>query len=161
MLEVRYVNASTLRREHTPRLLRYLLDRGADEFTITVMALQDTLAPFADAFEDELGPFERDMASRRMVTASMPGEVVRPVRIWELNEASLARLLTFLDDGLFHSPAGPDGWLEDLAVFRAGELVLGVASHESEGVLRLTPGEHREVTALGIPTEPTAESIEY
>ena len=143
------------------QLLRYLLERGADELTITVMALQETPAPFADAFEDEMAPFERTMAPRRIVTASGPDECVRAVRLWSLNEQSLERLLTFLDDGLFHSPAGPDGWLEDLTVYRKGELLLGIVSHEQEGVLRLTADEHREVAALGIRSELTAESVRY
>lgn len=161
MLEVRYLSERTVGRELGTRLLRYLLEHGADEFTITVMALQDTLAPFADAFEDELAPFARRIAPRRMVTAASPSETIHPVRLWALNERSLARLLTFLDDGIFHMPAGPDGWLEDLAMFRRGELMLGVASHEREAMLRLMPQEHREVAALGIPSEQTAEWLVY
>jgi len=128
------------------------MDRGADEFSITVMAMQDTQAPFADAFEDELGRFERDVAMREVVSDDMELEVVRPVRLWSLDEQSVERLLTFLDDGLFHSPAGPDGWLENLAIYRAGELVLGIVSHHREGVLRLTAGEYAALAALGIST---------
>ncbi|MEP6834126.1 MAG: hypothetical protein ABJB74_12060 [Gemmatimonas sp.] len=40
MLEVRYVFERSLRDERGPRLLRYLLEHGADEFSITVMALE-------------------------------------------------------------------------------------------------------------------------
>jgi hypothetical protein len=161
MLEVRYVFDHGLRGEHGPRLLRYLLEHGADEFSITVMALQDTAAPFADAFEDELAPYQCPVSRRRVLTASTPTDFVRPVRLWSFNEASLERLLSFLDEGLFHLPAGPDGWLEDLAVYRRGELLLGLVSHEREGVLRLTADEHREVAALGIASEATAEWISY
>lgn len=135
-----------------PRLLRFLMDRGADEFTITVMAMQDTQAAFADTFEDELGPFERDVAMREVVSDDMELGTVRPVRTWSLDRESLARLLTFFDDGLFHSPAGPDGWLENLAIHRAGELVFGIVSHHRAGVLRLAPGEYDALAALGIPT---------
>ena len=161
MLEVRYVLEHGLRGERGPRLLRFLLTHGADEFSITVMALQDTPAPFVDAFEDELAPYERPLAPRRTLTASTPTDVVRPVRLWTFNDASLERLLTFVDESLLHSPAGPDGWFEDLTIYREGELVLGLVSHEREGVLRLTPAEHREVAALGIPSEATAEWIGY
>lgn len=161
MLEVRYLSEHSLRDERGPRLLRYLLEHRADEFSITVMALQDTPAPFADAFEDELAPYERAVAPRRTLTASTPTDFVRPVRLWTFNEASLARLLTFLDNSLFHWPAGPDGWFEDLTIYRQRELVLGLVSHENEGVLRLTPDEHREVTALDIPSITTAEWISY
>lgn len=161
MLEVRYMSESGLRGDRGSRLLRYLIDHGADEFSITVMALQDTPAPFADAFEDELGPYELSVASRRVVADAESTGATRPVRLWALDDASFPRLLSFLDDGLFHCPPGPDGWLEDLAVYRRGELVLGIVSHEREGVLRLTPREHADVAALDIPSEPTASSISF
>ena len=161
MLVVRYVFEHSLRGERGPRLLRYLLEHGADEFSITVMALQDTPAPFVDAFEDELAPYERAVAPRRALTASTPTDFVRPVRLWTFNEASLERLLSFLDKGLFHWPAGPDGWLEDLTIYRQDELVLGLVSHEQQGVLRLTANEHHEVAALDIPSEVTGEWIGF
>ncbi len=161
MLEIRYIAEPELRGERGPRLLRYLLEHGADELTITVMALQDTPAPFADAFEDELAPFERATAPRRVVSASTSSERIRTVRLWSFTEQSLDRLLGFLDDGLFRSPAGPDGWFEDLAVYRKGELVLGIVSHEQEGVLRLSVREHAELAALGIRAELTGECVSY
>ncbi len=161
MLEVRYVSPRGLRGGRGVRLLRYLLERGADEFSIKVMALQDTLAPFADAFEDELGPFERDMAPRRVISRDTSPDLVRPVRLWSFDTDSLARLSSFLDEGVFHCPAGPDGWLEDLTIYRAGELVLGLVSHEQEGVLRLTPSELDEVAALDIAFDRSAESVSY
>lgn len=159
MLEVRYVFEHGLRGERSTRLLRYLLAHGADEVSITVMALEDTLAPFADAFEDELGAYSRPVASRRVLTRAATTDSTRDVRLWTFNEGSVGRILSFLDMGLFHCPAGPDGWLEDLTIYRHGELVLGLISHELVGVLRLTHPEHADVAALDIPTEPIAEGI--
>ena len=161
MFEIRYLSARSLRGERGTRLLRYLLEHGADEFSISVMALRDTPAPFADAFEDELGPYERPAARRRVISGADSHNPTRSVRLWSLNEESLERLLSFVDKGLFHWPAGPDGWLEDLTVYRRGELVLGLVSHEQEGVLRLTPRELVEVAALDVPCERTAEWIGY
>ena len=160
MLEVRYVFEHGLRGERGTRLPRYLLEHGADEFSITVMALQDTQAPFADAFEDELGPYERPVAARRVRTGVEAMELTRIVRLWAFTEASLLRILSFMDTGLFHCSAGPDGWLEDLTIYRRGELALGLVSHEQEGVLRLTHQEHAEVAALDIPSEPTVKWID-
>ncbi len=153
MFTVRYVSELSLRGERAERLLRYLLDHGADEFSITVMALRDAQAPFADAFEDELGPYERSPTSRRTFAVGDATNFPRTVRRWTLNASSLTRLLSFMDSGVFHSPAGPDGWLEDLAIYRHGELALGLLSHEQTGVLRLTLQEHMEVTTLGIRSE--------
>ena len=142
-------------------LLRFLLEQSSDEFSIAVMALQDTPAPFADAFDDELEPYERPAARRRVIVDADHPDLTRSVRLWTFNEESLEKLLSFLDSGLFLSPAGPDGWLENLTLYRRGELVLGLVSHEKEGVLRLTRQELAEVAALGIPFEPTAEWIGY
>ncbi|HVX41975.1 MAG TPA: hypothetical protein VHB25_20605 [Gemmatimonadaceae bacterium] len=125
------------------------------------MALQDTQAPFADAFEDELGPFERPAARRRVITGADGQDRSRDVRLWSLDETSLEHLSSFMDSGIFHVPAGPDGWLEDLTIYRRGELVLGLVSHEQEGVLGLTDAELAEVAALDIPFERTAEWISY
>jgi hypothetical protein len=160
-LEVRYVFEHGLRGDRGQRLLRYLQQQGADEFSITVMALQGTPAPFADAFEDELAPYEVAAARRRVVAGADTTSAVRSVRLWTLNAQSLARLLSFVDRDLFNWPAGPDGWLEDLTVYREGELVLGLVSHENEGVLRLTSQELAEVAGLGIAYETTAESIAF
>jgi hypothetical protein len=161
MLQVRYVFEHSLRDERGPRLLRYLLAQGADEFSITVMALQDTMAPFADAFEDELSPYERESAVRRVIAAESASDVMRVVRLWTFNEASITRLVSFIDTGLFYWPAGPDGWLEDLTIYRSGELVLGLVSHEHEGVLRLTQDEHDAVAALGVSSEVVGDSVGY
>lgn len=161
VLEVRYVFEHSVRGERGPRLLRYLLAHGADELSITIMALQDTPAPFADAFEDELGPYERPAARRRVVSDADKHDMTRSVRLWTFNEESLKRLLTFYDRGLFHSPPGPDGWLEDLTIYRRGELILGLVSDEQEGVLRLTRDELADVAALDIPFASTAEWIGF
>ncbi len=161
MLEVRYVFDQSLRAEDGQRLLGYLLTQGADQFSITVMALQDTRAPFADAFEDELAPYELTSASRRVLTTAFEGDLTRTIRLWTFNDSSLNRLLSFIDTGIFHWPAGPDGWLEDLTIYRDGELVLGLVSHEREGVLRLTRQEHDAVRALDIPSKTAGESVTY
>lgn len=131
----RRLGREQLRGERGAKLLHFLLERGADEFSVTVMALQDTQAPFADAFEDEMGKFE------------LEGDVRRR---WSFTERSLDRLLSFLDDDIVVCPAGPDGWLEDLAIYRGGELVLGILSHEQEGALILTRDEQADVDRRGV-----------
>lgn len=148
--EIRRLSREQLRGDRGAQLLRYLLQRGADEFSITVMALQDTQAPFADAFEDELAPFERAPDVRPVATKPDCAEAIREVRLWSFTEDSLVRLLSFLDDDIVMCPAGPDGWLEDLAVYRDGALVLGVTSHEQEGELWLTRDEQADVARLGV-----------
>ncbi|MHB0949566.1 MAG: hypothetical protein ACYC3Q_15975 [Gemmatimonadaceae bacterium] len=159
--EVRFIRDDGVEPELVAPLLQWLVARGADEFTVTVMALEDMQAPFADAFEDELEEFEKADAVRMLPSSSFGEEPTRSVRLWALDEESLPILLSYLEDGLFELAPGPDGWLEDLAIFRKGELVLGVVSHEREGVLRLTAREHEQVAALGVRATREAEWISY
>lgn len=150
MLEERVVSEEDLQGDRGPRLLRSLVERGADEFSITVMALHDTQSPFVDRFEDELEPYERPPAVRSVLTAADGLTEAHTVRLWTLDHTSLGLLLSFVDSSIFHWPAGPDGWFEDLTIYRRGELVLGLLSDERMGLLRLTQQEHAEVAALDI-----------
>ena len=146
----RHISPASVPPDATERLLRWLLAAGADELSVRVRALRDEPAAFADAFEDAMAPFALPNASRRVLADAAGADAEREVRLWTLSEASVAVLLPFVSRGLFHHDAGPAGWLEDLTVYRAGELVLGVVTHEQEGVLRLTPDEHAEVAAIGV-----------
>lgn len=161
MLEARFLSPSALPADATRRLLDWLLGHGADEFTVAVRALGGEPAPVADAFEDALAPFALPPAPRRVVRAATAAAVTRDVRRWALTAESLAALLTFLPGGLFAAQPGPSGWLEDLAIYRRGELLLGVGTHEREAVLRLTPAEHREAEALGVAASAMGEWIDH
>ena len=161
MLDARYLSPAGVTPDAARRLLDWLLARGADEFTVAVMALGGEPARVADAFEDALAPYELPVASRRVPSGAVGAAPTRDVRRWALTVESLTELLAFLPRGLFDAQPGPSGWLEDIAVYRRGELLLGVVTHEREGVLRLTPAEHREVEALGVTSSPTGESIHY
>ena len=161
MLDARYLSPAGVTPDAARRLLDWLLARGADEFTVAVMALGGEPARVADAFEDALAPYELPVAPRRVPSGAAGAAPTRDVRRWALTSDSLTELLAFLPGGLFDAQPGPRGWLEDLAIYRRGELLLGVVTHEREGVLRLTPAEHREVEALGVTSSPTGESIHY
>lgn len=147
--------------EASHRLLRWLLAHGADEFTISVMALADEPAPTADAFEDALAPFVLPIARRRVLGAAPATDLFREVRRWAFTVESLPALLRFLPGGLFEQEMGPAGWLEDLMVYRGEELVLGVVTPQREGVLRLTRAEHEQVEALRIPSSAAGEWVGY
>lgn len=159
--EVRYVREDGLEPPVAVALLRWLVAHGADEFSVTVMALEDMQAPFVDGFEDELEEFEKADEVRRLPASSLGEEPVRGVRLWALDEESLPILLSYMEDGPFELAPGPDGWLEDLAIFRRKELVFAVVSHEREGVLRLTAPEHKAVAALGVRAEKEPLWISY
>lgn len=161
-LIVRHIFPTSVPPRLVAPLLRRLVAAGADEFTVTVMAMGEAQAPNADAFEDALAPWALPPATRRMpVDADGAPERSREVRRWALSEASLAALLPFLPGGLFAWVASPAGWLEDLTVYRGGELVLGIVTHEQEGILRLGADEHAAVAALGVGCRDVGEWVGY
>ena len=161
MTDIRVLSADTLHAAESRRLLAWLLEQGADEFTIEVMAMQGTDAPVADAFEDALEPWALPIARRRVVYRWTGRDGTREVRLWRLTAESLARLEEFLDDGIFTSDVRERGWFEDLAIYRRGALLLGVISHEREGYIRLEGDEVSALRALGVPVGAPAIAMSF
>lgn len=148
------------------RLVRWLHAHGADEFSVCVLALQETQAPFVDAFEDAFAPYalpdgERPvldgplLVERLHAVTGHPDESAsavcgtRRIRLWSLCTENLPLLLSFCDDGILEWPVGPDGWFEDFTIYRDGALVLGVVSDERAGVVRVTPREYAALVREG------------
>jgi hypothetical protein len=161
VLQSRHISADGFAPDVTPRLLRWLLDAGADEFTLTVMGIHGEIAAHADAFEDAIEPFVTGLARRRVLTDADGQGSTREVRLFQLSAASLKALLPFLSGGLFHNVPGPDGWLEDFIFYRGNELMLGIVTHLQEGTLRLTTAEHGEVAQMGVTSTESREWVGY
>ena len=156
---VRHLGEGSVPPETTGPLLRWLAAAGADELTVAVRSFAGEPAPTADAFEDALAPFALPPARRRVLVDVEESDGTREVRRWTLCDESIAALLPFLARGVLHHAPAPDGWLDDLAVYRDGELLLGIVSHEREGVLRLRDDEHAAVAALGVRSDETDGSL--
>ena len=142
------------------RLLRWCVEHGADEFTVTVRCMAGEPAPIADAFEDAFAASYTGITSRRILASASEGNV-QPVRLWALNEQAIVSLRTFMSEGLFTHLVDPRGWLEDPVIYRDGTLMLGVVTHEREGVLRATPQEVRALATLGFDFASHGEAITY
>jgi hypothetical protein len=139
----------------TWQLIEYCAERGATEFAVCLMTMQGSAAPNIAEVAAALRPFERPAAPRELMTVPMGQPQVQLTRLWRLVPEAIAALRPFLSEGLFdyRSADWDTGWLEDLTVYRDGAVMLGVVSHEGEGVLTLSPAEHAEVAALGIRTQ--------
>lgn len=151
MIETRSITAEGLRARESRRLAAWALERGADEFTLDVRAMQGIDAPLADAFEDLLEPWVIAAARRRRLSARSGEGQMRIVRLWRLTPLSLALLEEFLPDGLFSHDVQERGWFEDPVLYRGGELLCGVITHEREGYLRVSSDETQELLRLGVP----------
>ena len=147
----RSLSADTLHAAESTRLLAWAVAHGADQFTLDVRAIGGIEAPLADAYEDVFGEWETTPARRRVLYRWTAPDCTREVRLWTLTAESLALLEPFFPDGLFTHGVHERGWLEDPLFYRNGEFLLGVITHEREGLIRVTPDEERELIELGIP----------
>jgi hypothetical protein len=141
------------------RLARWCVEHGADELTVRVLCAEDQ-GTRADQFEDAFD--DRFIATdlRRVVTAP-EDEPERHVRLWRLDEDALQALRAYLPDGLFTHRVDPHGWLEDPMLFRDGELMLGLVTHQREGMVRVTAEELRELERIGFDFAPEATAIRF
>ena len=141
-------------------LLEWCWGNGASEFTLERMGFADSASPLCDEFEAVLGSYRLSDAAREHLTAPTREEVIRLTQLWRLCAESMSLLKTYLKDGLFTSPTYSDeGWFEDPAFYRSGNLILGIVSHEMEGVALVTPDEASQIASLGIQSRPRAEWI--
>src|SRR5437867_1456401 len=115
---------SRLPPEKSWRLARWLLDTGADEFTLGCVWARSQEPHFCRAADQAL-------ATYRLPATAGPGLTHEAGRstsdriFWRFNEASLRVLQTLLPDGLLTDRQGADsGWLEDLTIYQGGQLRL-------------------------------------
>jgi hypothetical protein len=149
-MTARPFTAADLGAPESRRLLDWAVARGADELTLRVLSIEGTEAPLADAFEDALAPWAR-AAAERPLPLGVGGVVeLHLVRLWALTPESVARLGDFLVDGLFSNRVDERGWFEDPTVYRRGALLIGVLTHDREGLLRVTDEEAQELASLGL-----------
>jgi hypothetical protein len=158
-MQTYYFTPALLGPEESWRLLRWCAEHGGAELTVRVLCASHP-APIADGFEDAFAGSLVAEARRRVISSASGGRM-QTVRLWHLTDHTMAALRTFLPAGLFTNVVDPAGWLEDPIVYRNGESMLGVVTHEQEGLLRATAEELRELETLGFDFERSSASIEF
>ena len=86
---------------------------------------------------------------------------MRPLELWRLTSQSFAVLKEFFPDGVFKDQTAGEGGYEDLILYREGELMLGVVSHEGEGILRVTDEERQSLERAGFRFRASGAYIGY
>lgn len=132
------------------RLVSWCIANGADEFTIDGITSRGTTSLLFDGFDRVADAHRRPSAQRRRLSAYTPDKLIRHTKLWHFNDTTLGALREVLPNGIFTYDVGSESWFEDLTIYRTGELMLGIVTHENEGVLRITPRERVELDALGI-----------
>src|SRR4051812_14613429 len=126
----RAVHATDYTSELAWQLCAWCHAQGADTFSLEVLGT----APRGDVAYAKLvlpiQPFALQSAVRERLVARSGEPFVRPAELWSLTRESLSALLALFPDGLFHYPFGADAWPEDLTLYRDGQLILGIISHE-------------------------------
>ena len=87
--------------EQSWRLLDWCVSRGADEFSVAMLSLEDSHAPFLDRVDRLLKPFALAPAPREY-TVGAPR--VREAPLWSVTPGSLQMLRQVFHDGLFTYP---------------------------------------------------------
>jgi hypothetical protein len=138
------------------RLIRWCLERGANEFNVYGLLCDGS----SDA---PLKAFDRLVESHRMPPAlrhDLSGEA-KSVELWTLNETTLEALQVAFPRGLFDYDPRPGAWFEDLMLYRGTELMLGIVTHEGEGVLRLAPRELPDFQAAGFASRAEGRWVDF
>lgn len=162
MLIERHVFHADLGSTGGARLLEWCRDQGADSFTLTVIGTPPQLESDAAAIEAPLERFRLPPDRIRSLPEGKPGGFWSQVTaLWELNEKSQEILLRNFPKGLLTYIPSDRSWCEDPWIFRKGDLMLGIISHESEGVLRIRADEQLSLDQLEIPYRLKGEWVGY
>jgi len=78
-------------------------------------------------------------------------DLTRSTHLWELNPVTVGALQQALPNGLLSYDPEGSGWFEDPILYREGNLLLGVLSHEAFAVLRLSVVESVRLATAGFP----------
>ena len=155
-LAVLHVFGADLDPEKAWELFAWCLIRGADELTLHAIVMQGGSTKELEAFEN-LAAADRLADAARPTMNSYTAEK-RP--LWRLTPATLGALRLAFPRGPFeYFPS--DAWYEDPILYRDGEIVLGIITHESEGVLIVSAEERDELDLLGIVYRPDGEWVGY
>jgi hypothetical protein len=103
-------------------------------------------------FEKKVHAFARGKAIRERMSGVTADDLTRSTQIWELNAEAIDVLRDALPDGLLAYDPREHGCFEDPVIYRDGQLLLGVLSHEAFGILRVTDSEADALAAAGFPS---------
>lgn len=142
------------------RLVDWCHSLGADEFTIDMLGAESSQAHQLHVrFDHAIAVHGRPQARRERMSGKTADALHRDTELWSLNESSLDVLKTALPAGIFQYDPRDGGWFEDPILYRNGELMLGVLSHEAFAVLRVSERESAQLAAAGFPSHDSLPRI--
>jgi hypothetical protein len=143
-------------------LLDWCIANGADAFSVGVIECLPRTGRFGADLVEKLARFAIPAHNVRQIPDGEPGAYwAKVAQVWRLTTESGEVLWSALDARLLsYFPAG-DAWCENPVLFRRGEIMLGIISHEHEGVLRVKPHEVSLLEAAGIAYRTEGKWVDY
>jgi hypothetical protein len=149
----RYLAPADFSAEESWRLVEWCRDIGADEFTVDCVGCDARAEAIVwRPFENAVLPFSRGDETRERMSGTTADDLTRRTQLWDLNPVTVGALQKALPGGLLSYDPEGRGWFEDPILYREGDLLLGVLSHEAFAVLRLSALESVRLSAAGFPS---------
>jgi hypothetical protein len=149
----RYLAPADFSVEESWRLVEWCRDIGAGEFTVDCVGSDARAEAIVwQPFEKIANSFSRGDETRERMSGTTADDLTRSTRLWELNPVTVGALQQALPNGLLSYDPEGHGWFEDPILYREGELLLGVLSHEAFAVLRISVLESVRLSAAGFPS---------
>ena len=156
-LLTRFFSFDDVEAEQAWELLAWCRRQGASEFTVTAL-VSPTESERMKRFFAKLDVHSSARGIRRTLSAPAGQPLTREVDLWQLTDQTVALVRGAFSNSFASREYDVDLWLEDFAVYRDGDFMMGVLSHENGGVLRVSELELGELRRLGFPDR---ESVPY
>jgi len=139
--------------EDSWRLVEWCRSLGADEFTVDMLGVDPAQSDSLHAqFGRAASAHARPEGKRERMSGKTADALHRDTEVWALNEDTVVILRHAFPAGIFQYDPRDGGWFEDPILYRKGELMLGVLSHEAFAVLRVSETESTQLAAAGFPS---------
>jgi hypothetical protein len=162
VIRTRHVFHEDIAGPESRRVLEWSLARGGDAFTVSVIGSPGGPDEVERELRSRLAPYALAPGTVRAIPKPEPGSYwTRPADLWRLTPESAEVLWAALDEDLLTYYPGRAEWCEDPIIYRSGELLLGVISHEQEGVLRVDREDEASLHAARIPFRAEGRWVGY
>lgn len=155
----RYLAPSDYSATDAWRLIEWCLSIGADEFTIDCVETDSRAGKVWSRFDKSVQQFFRGEQTRERMSGRTADDLTRTTKLWSLNDTTVEALKRALPSGVLAYDPMDAGWFEDPVFYRAGNLMLGVLSHEAFAVLRLSEVEVEQLAKAGFPSHDSVPRI--
>ena len=125
-------------------LIEFLASIGADEFTMDFLYVGDDGKAACDRLVQKLAFASLGQLTRECTVTYANESNPRPIEVYRLNAQAREVLRAIMPEGIFDSGTSSNAWVEDVCVYRRGELLFGTVLHEKYAFVRLTEFEWQQ-----------------